>query len=297
MELETTRVFVKVVEFGSFSKAAENLRLPKSTVSRAISRLETETGSKLLVRTTRSLTLTAAGRAFYDTCRGPVQILEDARKSLDGRDSLISGLVRVTSPEDLGEGTLASIFSELARKHPKLRVEFLYTDKIVDLVRDGFDLAIRLGKLKDSSLKSKKLGTVRMVLVAAPKYFKDHDAITRPEDLKAHACLGHSGSFFNDWNLKSKRSSVRLEMQAKIGGNQMTSLVWMAVGGAGIALVPSHLCRRDLQAGRLERVLPEWEGPEFQAWLVSPQATSSIARVKVIADALATAITKTLENM
>lgn len=294
MELETTRVFVKVVEFGSFSKAAEHLRVPKSTVSRAVSRLEQETGSKLLVRTTRSLTLTAAGRAFFDTCRGPVQLLEDARKSLDGRDSIISGIVKVTAPEDLGDSVIAGVYAELSRKHPKLQLEFLYTDKMVDLVRDGFDLAVRLGKLKDSSLRAKRVGDVRMGLVASPKYLKDVGVISKPDDLVKLSCLTHSGSFFYEWTLKSKRSTARLEISPKISGNQMTSLIRMAIAGAGIALVPLNLCAKEIQSGRLERVLPEWEGPEFPVWLISPQATSSIARVKVVADAIASAVSDTL---
>ncbi|RYZ66284.1 MAG: LysR family transcriptional regulator, partial [Proteobacteria bacterium] len=218
VELESTRVFVKVIESGSFTKAADLLRIPKSNVSRAVGRLESETGTKLITRTTRSLTLTAAGRAFYDSCRGPILTLEQARLSLDGRDSIVAGLVRVTAPEDLGNLVLAPTLAELSRKHPALSFQFQYTDQVVDLVREGYDLAIRLGKLRDSSMKAKKLGAIRLVLVASPKYLKDMPAISNPEHLMQHRCLTYAGSQSREWILRSRKSTAHVAIAATVQG-------------------------------------------------------------------------------
>lgn len=129
--IELTRIFVKVIQHGSFSKAADSLKIPKSTVSKAISRLERETGTKLLLRTTRSQTLTASGRAFYETCLEPLQILEDAQKSLFGKDAIIAGKIRITAPEDLGTHVIAPIIGELSQSYDKLFFELLYLNKVV----------------------------------------------------------------------------------------------------------------------------------------------------------------------
>ena len=180
MEIELIRIFVKVVQQSSFSRAAEILKVPKSTVSKAITRLEYETGAKLLLRTTRSLTLTAVGRAFYETCMGPIQTLEEAQKSLNGNESILTGLVRVTAPEDLGIEIIAPTIGELSRKHPLLNFELNYTDDIVDLIKEGFDIAIRIGKLPESSLKVKRIGEIQIIPVASPKYLKNASKIFNP---------------------------------------------------------------------------------------------------------------------
>src|SRR6266566_5612916 len=189
MELEPTRIFVKVVQQGSFSRAAELLKLPKSTVSRAVSRLETESGTKLLLRTTRSLTLTASGRAFYESCVGPIHALEDARKSLDGQDSIVVGTIRITAPEDFGTLVVSPAIGKLAKEHTGLVFEMHYTEKFVDLIKDGYDLAVRLGKLSPSRLKVRRFGEVAIIAVAAPEYLKQRPAIKKPQDLAMHDCM------------------------------------------------------------------------------------------------------------
>lgn len=294
MNLELTRVFVKVVQCGSFSKAAELLKLPKSTVSKSISRLESESGTRLLVRTTRSLTTTAAGRAFFDSCRGPIQSLEDAQKSLDGQDSVISGLVRITAPEDLGGHVIAPALSVLVRKHPQLSFEMHYTDSVIDLVRDGFDLAVRIGKLTESGLKAKRVGEIVLVMVASPNYLKAASKIRVPKDLESHDCLTLSRGV--EWWLKSGAEKVLIPIKSRMLSNQMTSLLQAAVAGAGVALVPQFICRSDIQSGRLVRVLPEWASPGLPVSMLSPISTGSAARLKLTSDHIFSAIQKTLKN-
>lgn len=294
MELESTRIFIKVVELGSFSRAADLLKLPKSTVSRTISRLESETGTKLLLRTTRSLKMTAAGLAFYESCAGAVRQLEEARRSLHGADSIVAGTVKLTAPEDLGNYVIAPATGQLIKQHPGLSFDLNFTDEIVDLVQGGYDLAIRLGKLKSSSFKVRKLGEVTLVPVASPAYLRK-TKIQEPKDLSGAHCLTYRGSATNThWILRSKKGTINVPITPRASGNQMTSLVHLAVQGAGVALVPDYLCSDELRSGKLERVLPDWSGLTYQASLVSPQGISSSARLKVVSDHLVESIRKTL---
>jgi DNA-binding transcriptional LysR family regulator len=287
MSLDLVRVFVKVVQSGSFSKAGLLLRLPKSTVSKSVARLERDTGTKLLLRTTRSLTLTSAGRAFYESCLGPMSLIEEAQRSLQGQDSMLQGTLKITAPEDLGNEVIAPALATLARKHPGLRFELLFTDEVVDLVEQGFDLAVRIGSLKESGLKAKKIGEVVLVPVAAPAYLKGRDKIEKPRDLLAHDCLSlYPRATSVEWTFRSARETVRVPVQPRILANQMTSLLRSAANGAGVAFVPSYLCRRELDSGKLQRVLPAWSGDSFGVSLVSPLSIASAARLKLVGDFL-----------
>jgi LysR family transcriptional regulator, regulator for bpeEF and oprC len=295
MDLDLTRIFVKVIQNGSFSRAAELLKVPKSTVSKAVARLEQETKTQLLIRTTRSLTLTAAGRAFYDSCLGPIQILEDAQKSLYGSDSILSGLIRLTAPEDLGSYVIAPAIAELTRRHPSLVFDLHYTDTVIDLVRDGFDLAIRVGRTRESSLKIKKAGEIFLIPVASPKYLDEAPKILRPTDLSDHSCLSISVRGLSaHWTLKRGREVATLNLNPRIVSNQMTSLLRMASSGAGIALIPMYLCQRELASRELVRVLPDWSGPMINVSMLSPLASNSSARLKVVSEHLIDRLRKSL---
>lgn len=282
MEIELVQIFVKVVKAGSFTKAAELLRVPKSTVSKAISRLETESGTKLLLRTTRSQTLTAAGKVFYDTCVGPVQTIEDAQKSLSGSDSLLTGNLKITAPEDLGTQVLAPAAGNLTQKHPGLSFELNYTNQLVDLVKEGYDLAVRIGHLKESGLKSKKVGEVKLILIASPGYLKANGKISKPEDIKSHACLSLTSG---PWNLRSATgASAQVPISIRIRSNQMSSLLKAAASGAGIALVPGFLAQPLLDSGELTRILPQWTSQGVPVSMLSPLPFSSSARLRMAAD-------------
>lgn len=294
--IELARIFVKVIQLGGFTKAAEVLKIPKSTVSKAITRLEKETGTKLLLRTTRSQTLTAAGRAYYETCLEPIQILEDAQKSLYGHDSIIAGHVKLTAPEDLGSQVIAPIVGELCRHHPKLSFELHYTDKLVDLIKEGFDLAVRIGPLRESGLKIKPAGEVILILVAAPSYLERHKPLRHPKDLAHHDCITIGSSKLNrTWSLKNKKELLELPIRAKVECNQMTSILQIAKAGGGIALVPLSLSRVELEAKKLIRVLPEWSGVGLPVSILSPISIASTARLKIVSDHISLALKKALE--
>ncbi|MDR3607637.1 MAG: LysR family transcriptional regulator [Oligoflexia bacterium] len=280
MELESTRIFVKVVQYGSFSRAASSLKMPVSSVSRAVSRLEREIGATLLQRTTRSLKLTASGQAFFDSSVGPIQLLEDARRSLQGTDSIVAGLVKITATEDLGKLAVTPALIALMRKHPALAFEFSYSDELVDLVSGGFDLAVRVGRLASSRFKAIKVGEIAIIAVASPPYLAANPEVRKPKDLAQHTLLGSTGSLGTD-------------QHPRVIGNEMSTLVAIARHGAGIALVPQFVCDRDLKNGSLIRVLPGWSSARFPVFLVSVAKSEMPARVRIVADAL----TSSLKNV
>jgi DNA-binding transcriptional LysR family regulator len=297
MEIELTRLFIKVIQYGGFSKAAEALKIPKSTISKAVSRLEKETGTRLLIRTTRNQSLTAAGRVFYETCLGPIQILEEAQKSLFGKDNIISGKIKLTAPEDIGTQIIAPVIGKLCLKYPKLEFELKYTNEMVDLVKEGFDFAIRVGPLDQSGLKQRKIGEIEMQPVASPLYLKSRAKILTPKDLEQHQCLTlPSSAMSKEWLLKKERQSVRVQVKSQVQCNQISSLLKIAVAGAGIALVPQFLCRDEISEGKLVRVLPEWSGVKPVVSILSPLSMISSLRLNVVSAEIISALREALES-
>lgn len=295
MELDLTRIFVKVVQNGSFTKAAQILKVPKSTVSKSVARLEKETGTKLIVRTTRSLTLTSAGRLFFEASLGPIQALEEAQKSLSGSDSILSGFLRVTAPEDLGANVIAPVIAKLTAENSGLSFELRYTDQVLDLVKDGIDIAVRLGRLNESRFKVKKAGEVILIAVATQKYLKARSKIREPQDLSEHDCLSISStSLLNRWPLKNGSRHVNVPVKTKISCNQMDSLINCAKAHGGIALVPRFMAQPEVDAGNLIRVLPEWHTPPLPVSIISPQSAQSSARLKITIDKIYEALQEAL---
>jgi LysR family transcriptional regulator, regulator for bpeEF and oprC len=256
MQIELVQIFVQVVKSGSFSRAAEALKIPKSTVSKGLTKLEKDSGTKLLLRTTRSQTLTAEGRIFYDACLGAIESIENAHKSLYGNENLLTGTIKLTAPEDLGTEVIAPAVAALSQKYHGLSFQLIYTGEIIDLVKEGYDLAVRIGKLNESSLKVKKIGELKLILVASPAYLKNRNKISKPENLKEHDCLALSlKSEWTQWQLKSHTGSVQVSVKSRLASNQMSTLIKAAISGAGIALVPAYLAQRYLKSEKLVRVL------------------------------------------
>lgn len=298
MNIELIQIFVQVIKNGSFTKAAQHLRLPKSTVSKAISRLEKETGTQLIIRTTRHQNLTTAGQLFYEACSGPLEIIENANKSLIGNDSLITGKIKLTAPEDLGVQIIAPVVAKLCQKHPGLTFELVYTDKVVDLVKNGFDLAVRIGKLKESSLKAKTISYLHPLLVAAPSYLKTKSKITKINDLTQLDCLGlNTPNTSLSWHLKNKKGVAQtITVRPRIVCNQMSGLLSATLAGGGIALIPSFLCRHHIQTKALVPILPQWTTSHLPVSIVSPLPFSSSARLRLTADELVREIQNVLQQ-
>jgi DNA-binding transcriptional LysR family regulator len=296
--LENTRLFAIVVQTGSFTAAARLTHLPKSTVSRAVRALEDDAGTRLLNRTTRSLSLTAAGRIYFESCAPHLNALEDAQRALGGMDSVVAGTIKLTAPEDLGKFVVAPAVSEMLREWPELVFELNFTNDVVDLVRGGYDLAVRIGKLQQSSFKFRKAGEIRLVLVASKSYLHDHGVPESPAELAGHAALTMGPSIIGaQWSLscdahrqttsRHGRKSVQIDVTPRVLCNQMTTLAALAEAGSGIALLPLYICQEALAAGRLQHVLPMWSQSNFPVSVVSPHSGVSSARVKLCGELLA----------
>lgn len=244
------------------------------------------------------MALTPAGQVFYENCVGPIQVLEEARKSLHGKDSTLTGQVRLTAPEDLGIEIISSAIGQITKQHPGLSFELTYTDEVIDLVKEGYDLAVRVGKLSPSRYKARRLGNITMLMVAAPQYMKQKSAIKKPQDLVGHDCICFNmSSAPTNWHLVNKAARITIKVNARVVANQMSSLVKLASQGVGIAMVPFFLCRDALDAGKLVRILPDWDGLSFPVSIVSPPGYSNSSRLRLVSDQLASAIQESLKKI
>jgi len=268
MDLNELVVFVRVVQVGSIRGAAEALGMPKSTVSRKLLDLEERLEARLLQRTTRKLGLTDVGRIYYDHGARIVTEVENAEQAVRNQHETPRGLLRVTAPLNLG--VLAPIFSDYLRRHPEVRLELSANARVVDLVEERFDVGIRAGRLEDSSLVARSLGTLERILVATPGYVKERGRPSTPSALKEHDCL-----LFGDSATLALERDGRIEnvsLTPRLLVNDIDVLEAALKAGLGIAVMPSFLCEKAVRAGRLEHVLPSWSPPSTPLNLVYPSA-------------------------
>lgn len=259
MDLNSVLMFVRVVQLGSFSKAAIDLGVPKSTVSKKVTDLEKHLRTTLLRRTTRSLTLTEMGKAYFDEVSKSLAQLKLAEINAQATSQEPTGHLRVTAVADFATQVLAPVFAGFLEKYPKVTLELVLTDKVLNLVNDNIDVAIRIGKMEDSSLRFRKLGVHRYQLVASPNYLKLNSSIKSPSDLKNHKCLVFApNTEFLTWNLKSGRSSVKVDVKGQFIANSASAVKALAADGAGIALLPISVCADELATKKLKIVLPDW---------------------------------------
>ena len=260
MDLNRLSVFVKVVDKGSFTKAADALRQPKSRVSRHIAALERDLGVPLLYRSTRQFSLTEAGRALYSDVRDHVYALEGATDSLATDPKQIAGLLKLTAAEDLGSTLLGPFVAALTKKFPELVLQLHFSNELVDLVKEGMDLAIRIDELEDTTLRARKIGTIAFGIVAAPAYLKRAPVIRKLEDLAYHPALSFSTLTEGDvWHLVRQDKSRRtVRVQPRCRSNNPKSLLDIALSGQGVALLPEFLCFEALRSKALVRLLPEY---------------------------------------
>lgn len=287
-DLSAMAVFARVVEMESFSGAARALGLSKSAVSKRVGRLEDRMGLRLLNRTTRRLSLTEAGAAFYQGCRRVVAEAEAAERAVSRLASAPRGRLKVNAPMSFGVRHLAPALPDFMARYPELNVDLTLNDRVVDLVEEGFDLAIRIARLAESSLIARRLAPNRLVLCAAPSYLAAHGAPRAVEDLKGHECLLYSYQTAGDaWRLCGPGGERRLAVTGRLRINNGDALLAAALGGLGVALLPCFICGQDLRAGRLIQVLPAWSGPADTAIAaVYPASRNLSPKVRVFVDFL-----------
>ena len=290
-ELNEIAVFVKVVQTGGFTSAAKELDLPKSTVSRKLAQLEERLGARLLQRTTRTLALTEVGSVYYEHCARIVAEIEDAERAVMQLQDVPRGLLRISAP--LRFRVLGDAIPEFLARYPGVRVEVVCTDRVVDLVEEGFDLAIRAGNLDDGSLiAARLLDNLPRMLVAAPSRFADRPAPRAPQELEREACLVFRGGRERAiWRLRKGARTVEVPVQGPVIANDFEILVGAAVAGLGVALLPVGACGRELRAGRLVRLLEDWTSVEVPLHAVYPSTRHLSPKVRAFIDFLRERIT------
>lgn len=290
MDLNEMVVFARVAQAGSFTTAAAQLGMPKSTVSRKVTELEARLKSRLLQRTTRKLSLTDVGRTYYDYCARIVDEIQDAERAVSTLQDTPRGLLRMTA----GTSTtfLTPIVRDFLKRYPEVRLELSFTGRVVNLIEERFDLGIRAGTLADSTLVARSLGAVKWFLVATPAYLKKRGRPRSPNELTAHDCMlfgaGPSGASLR---LANGDQTVQVALAPRLLVGDADVLYAGATADLGIALLPAFRCVDDLSARRLERVLDDWAVPSTPIHVVYPTARHISPKVKAFVDHLLERIT------
>lgn len=280
MDLDGVAIFVKVVQAGSFSGAAKLLGMPNSTVSAKVSALEKRLGVTLLQRTTRRLHLTDAGEAYFERSVRALAELQAAENELERSRGEPEGLLRITAPIDLAREIVPGLVHRYCAAHPRIQVEMAITNRIVDLIGEGIDVAIRGGSLKDSGLIAKRYELGYFSLWASPEYLARRGSPRRPEDLTAHPFLRFAPFKDGGVRLSNGAENFRVAVRGRVQSDDFETLRGLAVLGDGIAFLPSYLCSAEEKQQRLARVLPRWHGDRVALSLVYPAQKFVPAKVR-----------------
>jgi DNA-binding transcriptional LysR family regulator len=285
--LAAMRIFATVVEAGSFARAAERLDLAKSVVSKHVAALEAHLGVRLLNRTTRRLSLTEAGAAYVERSRELLAEIEALEASVGDMVERPRGLLRINAPVTFGVMHLGAALAAYGRLYPDVRVDLSLSDRIVDLVEEGYDLAVRIAPGLESTLVARRLATTRGVLCASPDYLARRGTPKRPDDLRAHDCLGYSYSSSGDtWRMEGPDGPVAVRLSWTMSANNGDVLVAAAVAGAGILLEPGFIVAPAIAAGRLVPLLTDHRFTEYGIYALYPHRKHLSAKVRTMVDFL-----------
>jgi DNA-binding transcriptional LysR family regulator len=286
LETGDLRYFVEVVDSGGFGRAATRLGVSKSIVSRRIARMEAELGARLLTRTTRGIAPTEAGLDLRARGERILAELDEAREAMAEQSGDVVGRLRVTVPLAFGRRHIAPLLAELAARHPRLEIDVDFTDRVVDLVGERFDAAIRIGILRDSSLVARRIGAVRHVVVASPAYLERHGRPRTPAELAGHDCIIYSGAPSGEWRFRSGKRAVPVRPTGRTHTNDGEVMVAWAIAGLGVAQLPSFLVAEAIEAGDLEPILLDYSAEEGGIYAVRPPGRHTPGKVRVLFDAL-----------
>jgi DNA-binding transcriptional LysR family regulator len=281
-------VFTKVVGAGSFSAAARGMNLSQAYVTKQIQELESWLGARLLNRTTRRLSLTEVGSGFYDRCMRILDAIEEARSAAGALQTVPRGRLRINAPVSFGLLHLAPAVTEFLETYPDVSIEMLVNDRVVDLLEGEFDVGVRIGRLRDSSLIARRIAPIRLAICAAPAYLARHGAPKTPDDLANHNCLEYT--YFEsrgEWRLLDPAGSeIAVPVSGRYLANNADVLRSTALAGGGVILAPTFLLGEDLRAGRLVRLLPDYPPPEQALHALYPPGRHLSAKVRSFVDFL-----------
>ncbi len=279
--------FVAVVDAGSFVRAADTLGASKAAVSRHVAELEQRIGARLLNRTTRKLSLTDDGRAFYERCSEILEAIDAAEAGLHARSGEASGRLRVSAPVTLGNLYLAPLWGRFLALHPRVTLEVSLSDRTVDVVEEGYDLAIRIAQAQPPSLIGRKLASSRIVLCASPAYLKRHGEPAHPHELAQHDVIAYSyWSSGNEWRFDGPRGPVQVTVQPRLYANSGDTCRAAALEHQGIILQPDFLVGEDLRAGRLQALLPDYHSPALEIYALYASRKQLPLKLRYLVDFL-----------
>ena len=290
--LSDIAVFVQVVRDGSFTKAADRLELSRSVVSKYVTRLEERLGARLLNRTTRRLSLTEAGRVFYERSRRGLEEIEEAETEVSRLQGEARGLLRVNSPMSFGILHVAPLLPEFLAENPEVSVDMNLDDRKVDVIEEGFDVSIRITDLPDSSLVARRLGPCRHAIVAAPAYLEKHGVPRAPDDLRDHNIIAYQyQESATDWHfLTADKKQITVPVSGSIQMNNSLALREALLGGIGITRTPTFVVGEDIAAGKLVSLLTDYQTLEVSIYLVYPQRRHLSPKVRAFVDFVAVRI-------
>jgi DNA-binding transcriptional LysR family regulator len=287
IEITALRTFVTVVESGSFSRAAEALDSTTAAVSRRVAGLERRLGARLLHRTTRTMSLTEAGERYYRDLVDILRALEEADARVGGESAEPTGTLRITAPLSFGMRRLSPLLGEFMALHPRLRVMLVLDDGYRDIVSEGLDLAIRIGELKESTLVARRLADVQRYFCASPGYLERNGIPLKPGDLTVHACLHyHNILLREEWTLVGPAGVETVAVSGPLSANNGDVLRDAACRGQGIALLPDFIVEEDLTAGRLQRILSDYNPLQYGLYAVWASGRFMPSKVRLLVDFL-----------
>ncbi len=285
LEMQT---FTTVVDVGSFVKAAETLALSKAAVSRYVADLEARLGVRLLHRTTRRLSLTEEGQVFYARSKELLSGVAEAEAEITSRSVNASGLLRINAPVTFGILHLAPLWGAFRSRYPNVSLDVTLADRVVDLVEEGYDMAIRIATLPSSTLISKRLASTRVVLCASPQYLQAHGVPQHPAELSQHAVMAYSyWSGGDEWRFDGPQGPVSVMTQPCLRTNSGDTCRAAALAHQGIILQPTFLVGADLAAGRLVELMPDYHSTELGVYAIYPSRKHVPPKVRALVDFLA----------
>jgi DNA-binding transcriptional LysR family regulator len=287
---ENARVFVTVVEAGGFARAAERLGLSRAAASKHLLQLEERLGARLLNRTTRRVSVTAAGRTFYEQCRRILAEFDEAERTAGALHNTPSGELRVVAPTNFGLAEIGTAITDFLSAYPEIRINLTMSDRLTNPIEGGYDIAISVDMPRGASanLVARKLNSSRRILCAAPDYLRKHDALHSPADLVNHQCLSYSYvSPPDEWHLVGADGEHMVKVRGPIVTSHRHVLRAAAVRGLGIAYGPIDFFRDDVAGGRLTQVLPDFELPRATIYAVYPATRRLSANVRAFNDFMA----------
>ena len=279
--------FTAVVDAGSFVKAAERLNTSKAAVSRHVVDLETRLGIRLLHRTTRKLSLTEEGELFYGRCKEILETLEGAENEVTSQSDDVSGHIRINAPYSFGIRKLAPLWGIFHQKYPKVTLDVTLSDRLVDVVDEGYDIAIRIAALSNSTMVSKKLTDTRIVLCASPKYLKEHGTPKKPADLVNHQVINYSyWAGKEEWSFDGPKGKESVHIKPFMQTNNGDTCLVAALANQGIVLQPSFIVGDAIRAGDLVEIMPQYKSIELGIYAIFPTRQHIAPKVRVLIDFL-----------